>query len=70
MQKIMNHPMIVWCVIAGALLCAFLFRAIERYYNESRHRDHKPRHILEIGKDKDIFYLPGDVDEDDDFEDL
>lgn len=66
----MNHPMIVWCIIAGVLLCAFLFRAVERYCSECRHRDHKPRHILEIGRDKDIFYLPGDIDEDDDFEDL
>ena len=66
----MNHPMIVWCAIAGVLLCAFLIRAVERYYNECRHRDRKPRHVFEIGKDKDIFYLPGDVDEDDDFEDL
>lgn len=66
----MNHPIIVWCVIVGMLSCALLFRAVERYNSECRHRDHKTRHILEIGKDKDIFYLPGDVDEDDDFEDL
>lgn len=66
----MNHPMIVWCVIAGVLLCAFLFRAVERYSSECRHRDHKSWHILEKGEDKDIFYVPGDIDEDDDFEDL
>ena len=66
----MNHPIIVWYVIVGVLLCALLFRALERYKSECSHRDHKPRHIFEIGKDKDIFYLPGDVDEDDDFEDL
>lgn len=66
----MNHPMIVWCVIAGVLLCAFLFRAIDRFYTECHHRDHKPRHLFEIGKEKDIFFIPGDIDEDDDFEDL
>lgn len=66
----MNHPMIVWCAIAGALLCAFLFRAVERYNSECRHRGHNPRHIFELGKDKDIFYVPGDIDEDDDFDDL
>lgn len=64
----MNHPMIVWCVIAGLLLCAFLFRTAQSYCSECRRRDRKSRHILEMGKDKDIFYLPGDVD--DDFEDL
>lgn len=62
----MNHPMFIWCVIAGVLLCALLFRAVERYHSECRYRDRKPRHFLEIGKDKDIFYLPGDMDDEDD----
>lgn len=62
----MNHPMFIWCVIAGVLLCVFLFRAVERYHSVRRYRDRKPRHFLEIGKDKDIFYLPGDMDEEDD----
>lgn len=66
----MNHPMIVWCVIAGALLCAFLFRVIERHRAGCRVRRHKPRHIFELGKDKDIFYIPGDPDEDDASEDF
>ncbi len=66
----MNHPMIVWCVIAGVLLCAFIFRAIERYYTGHRNCGHKPGHLFEIGKEKDIFYIPGDIDEQDDFEDL
>lgn len=66
----MNHPIIVWCVIAGVLFCAFIFRAVEQYHSKCRQQDRKPRHILEIGKDKDIFYLPGDIDEDDDFEDM
>lgn len=66
----MTRPMIVWCVIAGVLLCAFLFRAAERYFIESRHHGHKPRHIVEIGREKDIFFIPGDIDEDDDFDDL
>lgn len=66
----MNHPIIVWCVIVGVLLCALIFRAVERYNSECSHRDHKPRHIFEIGKDKDIFYLPGDIDENDDFDDF
>lgn len=30
----MSQPMIVWCTIAGLLLLAFLFRAIERYFTE------------------------------------
>lgn len=65
----MNQPIIVWCVIAGVLLFAFVFRAIERYYTECRHNNSKNIHLFEIAKEKEIFYVPGDV-EDDEFEDL
>lgn len=68
-QKMMNQPMIVWCVIAGVLLFAFLFRAIERYHAECRRDDRKSNHLLEMGSEREIFYIPGDI-EDDDFEDL
>jgi len=56
-------------MIAGVLLCAFVFRAIEQYYAECRRNGRKPMHLLEIGKEREIFYIPGDV-EDDEFEDL
>ena len=65
----MSQPMIVWCIIAGVLLCAFVFRAIEWYYIKYRHNGHKPIHFLEMGQEKDIFYVPVDM-EDDEFEDL
>lgn len=65
----MNKPVIVWCVISGVLLFAFIFRAIERYYTEIRRNGQKPRHLFEMAKEKDIFYIPGDV-EDDDFDEL
>jgi len=67
---IMSYPMITWCLIAGVLLCAFLFRAIERLYDICHGCGHRPKHLLEIGKEKDMFYIPGDFDEEDDFEDL
>lgn len=59
----MNHPMIAWCMIAGVLLCAFIFRAIEWHFTQNRNGCHKSRHILEIGREKEIFYIPGDTDE-------
>ena len=65
----MNKPVIVWCVIAGVLLFAVIFRAIDRYYTEIRHNCQKPRHLFEMAKEKDIFYIPGDV-EDDGFDEL
>lgn len=64
----MTYQEIVWCAIAGVLLCAFIFRAIKRSCAECR--KHEPRHIFEIGKDKDIFYIPGDIDDEDDYEDM
>ena len=69
-QKTMNYPMIAWCAIAGVLSCAFIFRSIERYCTASRNRDCRLRHIFEIGKEKDMFYIPGDIDMEDDLEDL
>ncbi len=64
----MIYPMIVWCVIAGVLSGAFIFRAIEWLCREYRNHDNRPIHFIEIGDEKDIFYIPGDVDEYDDFE--
>lgn len=66
----MSQPMIVWCAIAAILLFAFMLRAIERYYTECHHNGGKPRHLFEVGKDKDIFFVPGDTDDDDDCADL
>ncbi len=57
--------MIVWCVIMGVLLFAFVFRAIERYHVGCHPEDRKPRHLLEMGKEKEMFYVPGDLDDDD-----
>lgn len=68
----MNQPMIVWCVIAGVLLCAFVFRAIERYYVECRHNNYEPVRLFELGKEREMFYVPGDSKdgyfEEDDFD--
>lgn len=61
----MSHQMIIWCVIAGVLLCAFLLRAVERYFSEANHKKLKLGHVLQLAKDKDIFFLPGDADDDD-----
>lgn len=62
----MIHPMIAWCMIVGVLLCAFIVRAIEQYFAECHKSQRKSRHILEIGKERDMFYIPGDINEEDD----
>lgn len=59
--------MIVWCVIVGVLLFAFVFRALEWYYTECRQSGRRTRRLLEVGRESDMFYIPGDaIDEDED----
>lgn len=63
----MNQPMIVWYVITGGLLSLLVTRTIIQHYT-SRHRgNRKPRRIFEIGDEREMFYIPGDI-ADDDFE--
>lgn len=63
--------MIIWCAVAGLLLLAFILRSILRHHgwNVSRPRlhthGHSATHPLEIGDEKDMFYIPGDCDDDD-----
>ena len=65
----MSQPMIVWCAIVGVLLFAFVFRTVERYFGERHHKaGNRPHHVIEIGKESEMFYVPRDK-EDDDFED-
>lgn len=64
----MNQPMIIWCAIVVVLLLAFIFRSIARFYTEGGNNELKPRRLIEFGKEMEMFYLPGDV-ADDDFED-
>lgn len=65
----MNHPVIVWCAIVGALLCTFFIRAIHhrRHAKVRVHAKHH-RHFLELGKEKEIFFVPGDPTDDDDWD--
>ena len=61
-NMIMNYSMITWCIIAAVLLCAFIFRAVA--YNCAKLHGgccrHKSKHFFELGRDTDIFYVPGD----------
>lgn len=66
----MSEPMIVWCVIAGVLLLAFVIRDIEKSLNgRRRHSAHGAHHLFGMGKEREMFYIPGDVDDEDEFDD-
>ena len=66
----MSEPMIVWCVIAGVLLLVFVIRDIEKSLNgRRRHGAHGVHHLFGMGKEREMFYIPGDVDDEDEFDD-
>ncbi len=65
----MTHTMIIWCIMASSLLCTIIFRTVESQSGKSAKRTRRHRlHLIEFGKEKEIFYIPGDCD--DDTEDL
>lgn len=59
--------MIVWCTIVGVLLFTLVFRAIESYFAMRRHHAGSQHHhlVIEVGKERDVFFVPGDADDDD-----
>mgnify|MGYP003470096139 CR=1 FL=1 len=73
----MNYPMITWCIIVAVLLSAFIYRAIEYHCTNyhGHHCGHKATPFIEIGREADTFYIPGDdeipgiADKEDDSED-
>lgn len=67
----MIGTIILWAMIVSVLVFAFLLRTWEKMH-ESRKNGMEKSHILEMGKDKDIFFVPGDekFEADDEFEDL
>lgn len=64
----MNEPMIIWWLIVGVLLAIFVLRKLGHNHSSMHGVSRSHRRIIEIGKEKDMFYLPGDS-EDDEFDD-
>lgn len=69
----MSQSLIIWCVIAALVLCTFLFRAIivRRSHKSApapvkRHDAKHHHHFIEMSREKDMFFVPGDpIDRDD-----
>ena len=59
----MNEPMIVWTSIIVLVVVAFVVRAAER--GRQSNELERPRRLIEIGKETDMFYCPGDDYDDD-----
>lgn len=65
----MTETMITWIVIVSLVVVVLLLRGIGKFcksYRSSKHRVH----IIEFGSDNDIFFCPGDKNDDDDPEEL
>lgn len=65
----MSHPEITWCVIVGILLLSFSLEALYHYREKRHHKHLKHRHVVEIGRDSEMFFIPGDKDYGDEFDD-
>ena len=65
----MENPMLLWYIVVGALLIAFFVHFV-RYAVTTRHHRHAADHLrhslIEIGRERDMFYVPGDQSLDDD----
>lgn len=61
----MNQQIFVWCAIVAVLLFALLFRAIVKRHATCHNKRFLMRRVFEIGRERDIFFIPGDCDDDD-----
>lgn len=62
----MNQAMTVWFLIAGILVLVFVLQALGHRHGAHRHTHARGHRIIELGRDRDIFFIPGDKDDDDD----
>lgn len=63
----LNVPLVTWCVIAFAMVALIIIRVCQKNYNQPAHH----RHLIEIGSERDEFFVPGDklIKEDDLYDD-
>ncbi len=70
-----SNPMFVWYTVVAVLLIACLIYSF-RLAHHHNHRNHMRLHrvhAVEMGKERDMFYIPGDQrydDRDTDFDEL
>lgn len=66
-SSIMDQPILIWCVIMGILLLTFVFHALEKLRDQRRrpHALHRHHHLVELGKEREMFFIPGDRKDED-----
>ncbi len=65
----MENPMLLWYVVVGIVLMVVSLRFALTMRHPRHH--HVRHHLVELGRERDMFFIPGDVpaghdDEDDD----
>ncbi len=63
----LNVPLVTWCVIAVAMLTLIIVRLCQNNHKHGARR----RHLIEIGSEREEFFVPGDrpVNKDDRYDD-
>lgn len=62
----MQNTMFIWFFVAGILLAVFILHSIRCRLKVRHHTWHNHTHFLGMAKDREIFFIPGDSDDDDD----
>lgn len=52
----LNVPLVTWFVIAFAMLALIIVRLCQKNYNSA----HRHRHLIEVGSEREEFFVPGD----------
>ena len=55
----MNQTMIIWSSVIAIVLLVIMFRSFQKF-RESNNHSEKSIHFIEIAKNKELFYCPGD----------
>ncbi|WP_289733191.1 hypothetical protein [Paramuribaculum intestinale] len=56
----MYRPLITWAALAALLIILFIVRTAIACHRHRCHRHRKHLHIVEIGSERDEFFVPGD----------
>lgn len=54
-----NGTTTLWAAIVSLLLITFLIKGVAKMLEAKKRHGHRPR-LVEVGKEKEIFFVPGD----------
>lgn len=62
----MFNLMIFWYAVVGLLLLVLMWHSLRTGHDARHHCARHAKHFVEIGKERDMFFAPGDPGKDDD----